>query len=361
MLTISITSLVFLAGSLHLPVVTRRREPSVAIYPSYESIDENGVRYSLGQGSSSLVLSCPGRTNTLRDSVGSRLGRSVAFDLTPECCDNYTGVDCRIERDASTSTLVLGLGCSRVPKSSVRNTGEQCTAWAMDNTKGNLHLYGFETGQGEDRGFASLYSNCYNSETSSSMWVRHTLRPHLSSVPGLSHYLKRRPTFVYDTFTMGEGFDPSHYTLVEQRQTLGEIIADTDTPDDKKRELLLMLEDDFFSRGHLAPRADFALEHERRATFRYSNTLPQPQTLNAGPWYETECLIRQVSKVCRETQIETGVWGTQVWNDVYLDEEEERTPVPSAMYKEAILCDGSRILVTMPNTHHRKPDELWKE
>lgn len=44
-----------------------------------------------------------------------------------------------------------------------------------------------------------------------------------------------------------------------------------------------------FSRGHLAPAADFAWSAEaRRATYLLSNVVPQDQTMNAGRWSQAQ-------------------------------------------------------------------------
>lgn len=51
----------------------------------------------------------------------------------------------------------------------------------------------------------------------------------------------------------------------------------------------------FFTRGHMAPAADFAFSAEaHRSTFFLSNAAPQHPTLNLGRWSQLECAIRQL-------------------------------------------------------------------
>lgn len=44
----------------------------------------------------------------------------------------------------------------------------------------------------------------------------------------------------------------------------------------------------FLTRGHLAPRADFALRSHQRASFHYINAAPQWMRGNAGDWAALE-------------------------------------------------------------------------
>lgn len=51
-----------------------------------------------------------------------------------------------------------------------------------------------------------------------------------------------------------------------------------------------------FTRGHMAPAADFAFSAEaRRSTFVLSNAAPQPPALNLGRWSQLESAIRQLA------------------------------------------------------------------
>ncbi|MDX2149602.1 MAG: DNA/RNA non-specific endonuclease, partial [Bryobacteraceae bacterium] len=51
-----------------------------------------------------------------------------------------------------------------------------------------------------------------------------------------------------------------------------------------------------FSRGHLAPAADFAWSPDAiRATFLLSNAVPQNQSVNAGAWARLEAAVRSLA------------------------------------------------------------------
>ncbi len=63
-----------------------------------------------------------------------------------------------------------------------------------------------------------------------------------------------------------------------------------------------------FSRGHLAPAADFAWSLEAiRATFLLSNVIPQNQAVNVGCWSQIEAATRRLATRADAVYIVTGV------------------------------------------------------
>ena len=62
-----------------------------------------------------------------------------------------------------------------------------------------------------------------------------------------------------------------------------------------------------FSRGHMAPAADFAWSGESiRATFLLSNAVPQLQRVNAGAWSRLEAVVRRIAAQSDAAYIFTG-------------------------------------------------------
>jgi endonuclease G len=63
-----------------------------------------------------------------------------------------------------------------------------------------------------------------------------------------------------------------------------------------------------FSRGHLAPAADFAFSDDAiRATFLLSNAVPQTQRVNAGRWAQVEAAVRRIARQADRVYVFTGV------------------------------------------------------
>jgi endonuclease G len=62
-----------------------------------------------------------------------------------------------------------------------------------------------------------------------------------------------------------------------------------------------------FSRGHMAPAADFAWsEQALRATFLLSNAVPQYQRTNAGRWAQLEAAVRRIAAASDAVYVFTG-------------------------------------------------------
>ncbi|MDX2154841.1 MAG: DNA/RNA non-specific endonuclease, partial [Bryobacteraceae bacterium] len=62
-----------------------------------------------------------------------------------------------------------------------------------------------------------------------------------------------------------------------------------------------------FSRGHLAPAADFAWSPDAlRATFLLSNAVPQIQSVNAGVWSRLEAAVRSLAAHADALYVFTG-------------------------------------------------------
>lgn len=95
-----------------------------------------------------------------------------------------------------------------------------------------------------------------------------------------------------------------------------------------------------FSRGHLAPAADFGWSDQAiRATFLLSNAVPQRRRMNAGIWSRIEVAVRRVAATSDATYVFTG--------PVFVSRTPEvigfgRIAVPDYLFKVVLAIEGSR-------------------
>jgi endonuclease G len=95
-----------------------------------------------------------------------------------------------------------------------------------------------------------------------------------------------------------------------------------------------------FSRGHLAPAADFAWsEQSIRTTFLLSNAVPQKQTVNAGVWASVETRVRQIARRADRVHVFTGTLFEGRQQVIGAG----RVAVPSHMYKVVLAVAGERM------------------
>ncbi|MBI3208303.1 MAG: DNA/RNA non-specific endonuclease [Candidatus Solibacter usitatus] len=93
-----------------------------------------------------------------------------------------------------------------------------------------------------------------------------------------------------------------------------------------------------YSRGHMAPAADFAWSDEAiRATFLLSNAVPQVQAVNQGAWSTIERAVRRIAATADAVYVFTGV--------LFEDEKQQRigarqVAVPSHTYKVVLAIKG---------------------
>jgi endonuclease G len=96
-----------------------------------------------------------------------------------------------------------------------------------------------------------------------------------------------------------------------------------------------------FSRGHMAPAADFAWsEAAMRATFLLSNVVPQKQKVNAGLWARLEAVVRRVAADCDGTYVFTGPLFDG--GDAPQAIGAGRIAVPSHLFKVVLAIKGGR-------------------
>jgi endonuclease G len=95
-----------------------------------------------------------------------------------------------------------------------------------------------------------------------------------------------------------------------------------------------------FTRGHMAPAADFAWSEEAiRATFVLSNAVPQRRNPNTGRWAQLEARVRALAAVSDAVHVFSGpVFDSPVPEVIGAG----RVAVPSHTYKVILAIEGSR-------------------
>ncbi|XP_037299449.1 uncharacterized protein LOC115454188 isoform X2 [Manduca sexta] len=269
------------------------------------------------QSTEKVLVACPGHRNhvVIRYGNGTKIKKPSVVEAA---C--LSGHQFKLEE---TSVPFQNISCYSASTVSVKRTKEKCGKGGLYNIYG----VGYEI---IDK-FYSLYDACFNDVLMTTYFVRHVISP-------LNIYTQRdsRPYFkeggLFKTVSMS-----SIYKLENQKATFDAILG---ANEHKK----YFHNRQFLSRGHLAPRADFTLLAELRATFQYVNTAPQWQRNNAGPWAALEdSLRRHVGRLGSPVRVVTGTHGILTLPDqhgvdreMYLHTDQNNNyvvPVPMYFYK----------------------------
>ncbi|MDX2149271.1 MAG: DNA/RNA non-specific endonuclease, partial [Bryobacteraceae bacterium] len=105
-----------------------------------------------------------------------------------------------------------------------------------------------------------------------------------------------------------------------------------------------------FSRGHLAPAADFAWSPQAlRATFLLSNAVPQIQSVNAGVWSRLEAAVRSLAAHADALYVFTG----PLFEGPPATIGEGRVAVPTHLFKAVLVVRHNRhtmLAAIVPNS-----------
>jgi endonuclease G len=113
-----------------------------------------------------------------------------------------------------------------------------------------------------------------------------------------------------------------------------------------------------FSRGHMAPAADFAWSDESmRATFLLSNAAPQRQSVNAGVWARLEAAVRRIAAESDAVYVFTGTLFGAAPETI----GHGRVAVPGHTFKVVLALRGERrhmLAAIVPNSELGKDARL---
>ncbi|XP_046975418.1 uncharacterized protein LOC124541547 [Vanessa cardui] len=191
-----------------------------------------------------------------------------------------------------------------------------------------LYKVGYEV----ENVFYSMYEACFNKYLLHTAYVKHQIHPkYVYSQSG-----GRRPGFIEgDLF--GKTKMNKLYTTENQKKRVKEIFGSGKADQ-------YITKNQYLNRGHLAPRGDFPLRAQQRASFHYINAAPQWMRGNAGDWAALEDAVRRRA-IRSETllHVYTGTLGvttlsdeTSTDKDFYLDVDENNNgilPVPLYFFK----------------------------
>jgi len=214
------------------------------------------------------------------------------------------------------------LTCTSSPKEAIQQGMGPCGA------NGELSNIGFDVVGYQ---WYPLIDVCFEPVFQTTLYETHIIRGESILAKDVD---SSRPSFKSDTgfFTV----DANNCYLQASQITLMEDILGDSSVIDTSTEL-------YFSRGHLAPDADFVTEQEQDATYYYINAVPQWQAFNNGNWKYTEYGARDVaSGRATDIQIWSGGWRVLQLDDVNnnpvdiflgLTEAQEVIPAPELTWK----------------------------
>ncbi|XP_068625942.1 uncharacterized protein [Battus philenor] len=219
------------------------------------------------QRSETLLVGCPGRN------------RSVVLgeDITDV---NVVEVQCisdAIFRAGKWVGEFKDIKCSASPWFTAERKNETC------HDGHPLYRVGYQVAEK----FFTLYEACFDELSLRTLYVRHELSPAVK----LHQRGGKKPSFI-DTGLFGKNHMSSVYSLKNQRNRVNEALGD-------RMDQHYITKKQFLTRGHLAPRADFVLRSQQRASFHYINAAPQWMRGNAGDWAALEDALRRRASISR--------------------------------------------------------------
>jgi len=129
---------------------------------------------------------------------------------------------------------------------------------------------------------------CHDLHGSRTLWSRHTIWDEISAY----YSGNNRPSFSPDDYF---DYDVNHfYKTATQKETIADLVGSQALADEYIQGQM------FFSRGHLAPNADFIFHSWMDSTFHFINVAPQWQCFNGINWAQFEAS-------CRDLAIERGL------------------------------------------------------
>ncbi|CAK1550200.1 unnamed protein product [Leptosia nina] len=208
--------------------------------------------------------------------------------------------------------------------------------------------------------FHKLYELCFDKGRYTTLYARHDLTP-----SSYFSQISARPAFIEgDLF--GKVRMLQLYKVENQKRRLDDILG-------KGMHEKYITKTQFLNRGHLAPKADYTLGAEQRASFHYANTAPQWMRGNAGDWAALEEAVRRrVYNLNSTVTLYTGTYGvatladqTNVQREIYLglDENNNRV-VPVPLYFFKLVYDPTRktavVFISINSTYYNQTmlDEL---
>ncbi|TRY70030.1 hypothetical protein TCAL_15017 [Tigriopus californicus] len=284
------------------------------LWPSGSIYDQNRtISVPLG---ATLQLSCVGTTFEIFP---------LAEFATAECLggDEF---EAKTSNDDPVIVPFDKLGCVTQPVDDATDQGNLC---------GRLNEgLAIDIGFAMENSFATLIQACLDVEASRSIFAHHVLYPEIRGRSNVSG--NERPYYFQPDEYYGYEIN-EYYTQIKQKETVASLLGSQALAD----QYIRPDEYFYFSRGHLAPNADFIYFSHQDASFYFMNVAPQWQVFNGGNWYYLESAVRDfVEAKDKPLHLYTGTNGVCQLEDVngskveiWLYPEENKIPVPQYYWK----------------------------
>ncbi|XP_075210933.1 salivary endonuclease-like isoform X2 [Lycorma delicatula] len=333
-------------------------------------IGEDGVM-TLHEGQQ-LVLACPGKNNRLTvsgaEATLSRCAGGVMLNIENRQFPTYQ-LECENPVQGILQITSESCGCNngnelrigfQSPSESITYEMTWMNIWKMATYI--WHLIRPESEGNESSHWINLVTSCHNLKKGETLYSSHII--YGTSLAG-AEMKWSRPQFARGNEQLYPGFNPSHYYKKgHQRIIFTKMFG--------KRLTNKYLQDNFLSRGHLAPDADFLFGTWQYMTYYYPNSAPQWLSINSGNWQRVERCIRQFAISKRSNLlVTTGTHGILTLADrkkkqvkVYLHPEEKQLPVPKYFWKIVLDPDEKKCIGFICSNNPfltRAPSKLCKD
>ncbi|CAB4058068.1 unnamed protein product [Lepeophtheirus salmonis] len=183
-------------------------------------------------------------------------------------CKNGTTFSIMVKKKAEDVDFAR-LGCNKQPV-------EKFTKKGKCGVQEDFNYY--EVGYELSSGYKMLYSLCFDRKVDRTIWSRNILNNEIDTRDRNNSKPSFHPDYVFN-------YDvDSSYRFENQRKTLAILLES----EDLANNYITHEKNNFFSRGHLSPRADFIYSSWQDASYHYTNTAPQWQSFNARNWRSLE-------------------------------------------------------------------------
>merc|ERR1719322_2380281 len=188
------------------------------------------------------------------------------------------------------------IACSKSIKEVIKKSvGEGC---GPEDDRGEMLHIGW---QDDDR-FHPQISVCHVRDAEHTHFENHTVYGEAIAARNTE---SGRPNFKEGRGFFRHSSASTSYKLKTQESTLKSWLGNSEGARvfDKRAQF-------FFSRGHLAPDADFIYKEWQDATYYFLNAAPQWQSFNGGNWVAVEAAVREyASRAKSRLQVFTGTLG----------------------------------------------------
>ena len=329
-----------LAPPRHLPLFLSRATGEFLL-PLPKKVEGDNVKRIISLegdrgGGGDIVALCPGAklkpTNTISSSVK---------------CLESTDKKFKIGNSAEAVNFE-DISCSKSIQEVIKRTdSKEC---GPEDSPGTIVHIGWQDGST----FHPQISVCHVRDAEHTHYENHTVYGEAIRARKTSN---GRPNFKEGRGFFGHSSASSSYKLKSQEATLKAWLGDGEGARvfDRRAQF-------FFSRGHLAPDADFIYDEWQDATYYFLNAAPQWQSFNGGNWVAVENAVRDYAARARSrVQVYTGTLGhLSLMSDmgkmtkIYLSKgKKPYIPVPEFFWKMVYdpVSDGAIVFVGLNNPH----------